>query len=99
MEGGATEAAHIMAVLATETSAMMWDSAAFHLRDAKRDTFERVSRMEVENTAVLASACEDVESLVWKVTLLKGELAEVHKAREVAEENSRGLFDAVADAT
>jgi hypothetical protein len=78
MEGGATEAAHIMAVLAAETSAMMWDSAAFCLRDVKRHTFERVSTMEVENTAALASACEDVESLVWKDTLLKGELAEAH---------------------
>jgi hypothetical protein len=35
-----------------------------------------------------------VEGLVQKITLLEGELAEACRAREVAEENSRGLSNA-----
>jgi hypothetical protein len=40
----------------------------------------------VENTAVLASPCEDTEGLVRKVALLKGELAEARRAREAVKE-------------
>jgi hypothetical protein len=36
---------------------------------------ERVSRAKVENTTVLASAREDAEGFVWKISLLEGELA------------------------
>jgi hypothetical protein len=57
-----------------------------------------MSRVEVESVAALASACEDAEGVVQRITLLEGELAEAHWAREVAEENACGLFDAVADA-
>jgi hypothetical protein len=53
--------------------------------------------VETENATALASAHEDVEGLVRKVTLLEGELAEAHRAREVAEENFYGLSDATAD--
>jgi hypothetical protein len=35
---------------------------------------------EVEDTMTLASAHEDAEGLVQKVTLLEGELVEVHQA-------------------
>jgi hypothetical protein len=35
------------------------------------------------------------EGLVWKIVLLEGELAEVLRDREVAEETARGLSDAV----
>jgi chromosome segregation ATPase len=47
---------------------------------------------------VLASAHEEVEGLVQKITLLEDELTEVRRAREVAEESSRGLSDKVANA-
>jgi hypothetical protein len=52
---------------------------------------------EVEDATVLASAHEDAEGLVWKVTLLKGELAEARRAQEVAVEKFCSLFDASAD--
>jgi hypothetical protein len=64
----------------------------------EREAWERVSRVEVENAVALASAREDAEGLVWKAVVLKGELMEAREAREVAEEKSRGLFNAVADA-
>jgi hypothetical protein len=35
---------------------------------------------EVEDTMTLASAHEDADGLVQKVTLLEGELVEVHQA-------------------
>jgi hypothetical protein len=54
--------------------------------------------VEAENTIVLASVREDVESHVRKIALLEGELAEECRAREVVEEKSCGLSDAVADA-
>jgi hypothetical protein len=83
----------------------MWDSAAIHVKDAKDYTAlaemeaqERVSRVEMENTVMLASTHEDAKGLVWKIALFKGELAEARRAREVAEEKSRGLSDAEASA-
>jgi hypothetical protein len=50
---------------------------------------ERVSRMEAENTAVLAFARKDAEGIVRKIALLEDELVV---------ENSYGLSDMVADA-
>jgi hypothetical protein len=41
---------------------------------------------EAENIAVLVSVRKDVEALVRRVALLKGELAEACQAREVAKE-------------
>jgi hypothetical protein len=63
----------------------------------KREARERVPRVEVENTTLLASACEHIEGLVRKVTLLNVELAEARWAREVAEENIYGLSNTAAD--
>jgi hypothetical protein len=37
-------------------------------------------RREVENATALAPTHEDIEGLVWKVTLLEGELAKVRRA-------------------
>jgi hypothetical protein len=45
----------------------------------------------------LASNHEDAERHVQKIALLEGELAEARRAREVAEEKSRGLSDVVVD--
>jgi hypothetical protein len=42
----------------------------------QQEARERVSGVEPENTVALASAHEDAEGLVQKVTLLEGELAE-----------------------
>jgi hypothetical protein len=41
---------------------------------------------------------EDVEVLARKITILEGELVEERRARELTEENSRGLPDIVLDA-
>jgi hypothetical protein len=64
----------------------------------ERETRERVSRVDAESAATLASAREEVEGLAQRTTLLEGELAEARQAREKAEENSWGLSDIVADA-
>jgi hypothetical protein len=107
-EAAATvEATRVMAILAAETSAQeattTCDSTTIHVKEVEdwatlveREVWERVLRVEVENATLLASAREDVESLVRKVALLKGELAEVPRAREVAEDNFRGLSDDAA---
>jgi uncharacterized OsmC-like protein len=52
---------------------------------------------EVEDATVLAPGHEDVERLVWKVTLLEGELAEARRALEVAEEKFCSLSNVLAD--
>jgi hypothetical protein len=96
-------------ILAAETSAQeaatAQDSTTILFKDAddraapaKREAHERVSRVEAENATVLASACEDAEGLAQKVALLEGELAEARQDWEVAEENSRFLWDAAAEA-
>jgi hypothetical protein len=92
-------------VTSAQEAAATRDSASIRIEDAedraalvKMEARERVSRVEVENAMALASACEDVEGLVRKIALLVGEHAEVHRAQEVAEEKSRGLSDAAADA-
>jgi hypothetical protein len=51
-----------------------------------------VLRVEAENAAVLAFIREDVEDLVQKIALLKGELAEARRTWVVVEENSRRLI-------
>jgi hypothetical protein len=105
----AAEAAHVTVALTAETSAQhataARDSATILVKDvvdratlAKRKALERVSRVEVENAVALASARKDAEGLVRKITRLEGEVAEVHPAREMAEENSCGLSSAVVDA-
>jgi hypothetical protein len=58
---------------------------------------EDVAKREVENTATLAYAHEEVEGLVQKVTLLEGEPAKACRAREMAEGKFHTLSDAVAD--
>jgi hypothetical protein len=61
----------IMVVVSIETfaqeAAMVWDSFALCVKDAEdwdaleeREALEKVSRLEIENAAVLASAREDV---------------------------------------
>jgi hypothetical protein len=54
----------------------------------EREAREKVSRVEVKNTIKLAFACEEIECLVQKITLLEGECAEVRWAHEVAEETT-----------
>jgi hypothetical protein len=65
---------------------------------AEIEAQERVSSMEVESTVALASTHEETDSLVRIIALVEGELAEVHRAGEVAEETTRGLFDAPVEA-
>jgi hypothetical protein len=104
----AAEAARVAAVLVVETSAQeattARDSTATIVRDAEDQTAhveteaqERVSRVEVQSAAALASAREDAKDLARKIALLEGELVEARQAREVVEENSRGLSDAMSD--
>jgi hypothetical protein len=96
----AVEAVGVAVVLAAETSAQ--EVAVTRVKDAEdraalteREARERVSRVEAVSTGVLPSAHEEIEGLVWKIVLLEGELAEVLRDREVAEETARGLSDAV----
>jgi hypothetical protein len=65
----------------------VWDGTVVRIKDAEdqvaqveREAQERVSRMEEENAAALASTREDIEGHVQKVALLEGELAEAHQA-------------------
>jgi hypothetical protein len=58
---------------------------------------ELTQSWEVEDAVALASACEDADVLVQKVTLLRGELAEAHRAREVVKEKFCNLFDTSAN--
>jgi hypothetical protein len=70
------------------------DSATLHVKDveeratlAERKALKRVSRVEVEDAATLASANEDAKHFVQKIALLEGELAALHHnemARELA---------------
>jgi predicted secreted protein len=53
--------------------------------------------VEVENTVASASAHENVEGFVWKIALPEGKLVEEHQTREVAEQNSCGLSEVVAN--
>jgi hypothetical protein len=105
----AAEATHVMVVLAAETSAheaaTTWDSTSICIKDVEdrstlveREARKRVSRVEMENIVMLASAHEGAEGLVRKIALLEGELAEACWARDVVGEKSCVLFDAVADA-
>jgi hypothetical protein len=104
----AVEANHIAVVLTIEISAQeaaaAQDSFTIRVKDAegwatlaKREARERVSRVEADN-AVSFYAHEDPEGLVRKIAHLEGELVEACQARDVAEENSRGLFDMAANA-
>jgi hypothetical protein len=59
-----------------------WDDAALRVKDAEnqanlaeREVLERVSRVEVKNSAMLSYAREEAEGFVWKIALLEGELA------------------------
>jgi hypothetical protein len=47
---------------------------------AEGEAQERVSGVEAESTAALASSREEAEGLVQKIALLKGELAETRQA-------------------
>jgi hypothetical protein len=52
---------------------------------------------EVESVVVLASARGDAESLIRKVALLKGELVEAHRSRDVAREREHHLSSSSAE--
>jgi hypothetical protein len=97
------EVTRVMAMLATETSAreaaVARDNATLRVNDAedwatlaKREALERVSRVEAENAAVLASACEDAEGFARKIALLEDELTAERQAREVSERERREQF-------
>jgi hypothetical protein len=67
------------------------DSAPLRGKDAEDraalvecDAMERVSRAELENAMVLASACEDAKGLVRRVAILEDEHAAEHRAREMS---------------
>jgi hypothetical protein len=61
------------------------------------EAWERLSRVEEESTTTVASTREETESPVRMVSLLDGELTEVHRAHEVAEQTARGLSNVGAD--
>jgi hypothetical protein len=66
---------------------------------AEREAREMVSRVEVESAMALNSSREETDSLVRKITFLKGELVEVHQACEVVEEFERGHREQLEELT
>jgi hypothetical protein len=75
-------------------------SAAIRDKDAEdwttlveRETLERVSRVEVENAVALASAHEDAEGFVRKITLLEDELVAERQVQEMSERECREQFE------
>jgi hypothetical protein len=79
----AMEAARVTAILALETyaqeAATARDIVALRVNDSEdrgtlveREALQSVSRVEVENAAALAYACEDAGGFVWKIALLEG---------------------------
>jgi hypothetical protein len=75
---------------------MAWDNTTRRAKDeedqvtlVEREALERISRVEVKNGTVLASAREDVEGFVRKITLLKGELVVECQDRVVFESECR----------
>jgi BMFP domain-containing protein YqiC len=51
----------------------------------EREALERVSRVDVENVIVLASAREDAEGFARKIALLEDKLTAERQAWEVSE--------------
>jgi hypothetical protein len=95
-------------VHAAEASAkeatIAWESATTFIKEvedwaaiAEREAWERVSRIEVESAAMLATTHGEAEGLAQRIALLEGELVEARQAQDIAEANSRGLSDVVAD--
>jgi hypothetical protein len=77
-----------------------WDDAALRVKDAEnqanlaeREVLERVSRVEVKNSAMLSYAREEAEGFVWKIALLEGELAAEDQAWEVSERERWEQFE------
>jgi hypothetical protein len=64
----------------------------------EREAQERVSRVEVESVAALASTNREAKGFTRRIAPLEGDLAEVRRAREVVELNFRGLFNVAANA-
>jgi hypothetical protein len=64
-------------------AAVACDGATFCIREmedwfamAEWQASERESRAEVEHLTTLASACTDTEGIMWRISLLEGELVE-----------------------
>jgi hypothetical protein len=64
---------------------------------AEREARQRVSRVEAESVVALTSSHGVTGHLAGRVSLLKGELVEVCQSRDVTEEKSWGLTEAMAD--
>jgi hypothetical protein len=76
------EAANVTTVCATE-AAVTLESVMTFIREAKawatlaeREAQKRVSRMEAESVAALASAHGEAEGFAWRIALMEGELTE-----------------------
>jgi CYTH domain-containing protein len=100
----AVEAARAAAMLSTEAFAqeatVAWDGVTLRIKDVEdraalvlREALERVSRVEAENSVALASARDDAEGLVQKITLLESKLEEERRARETSEREHRECFN------
>jgi hypothetical protein len=84
-------------VLGIETSTQEAIATQSSATLVERDARERVSRVEVEKSAALAFAHEDVKGIVREMIHLEGELAEKRQAQEFVEENSCFMSDAACD--
>jgi hypothetical protein len=79
---------------------MAWDGAALRIKDAEDrgalmeiEKLEKVSMAEVENAAALASARQDVEGFVYKITLLEDKPVVKHQIQEVSERDRQAQFE------
>jgi hypothetical protein len=70
--------------VAQDSTALCFEDTEDRASLVEREAWERVSRVEAENTTAMASAREDAEGLVRKITLLEGELAEERQAQKLA---------------
>jgi hypothetical protein len=98
------EADRVAVVLVAETftqeGTAAQDSATLHIKNAEdratlveREALELVSWLEVENSTVLASACEDTEGLVWKIALFEDKLTRECWEQKMSEREHRARFE------
>jgi hypothetical protein len=58
----------------------------------EREALQRVSRVEAENAAALASSHEDAKGFAHKIALLEDKLVMERQAQEVSEREHREQF-------
>jgi hypothetical protein len=101
-DSGSTDVPTLLGVVTRVLDIAATAEAALRVKDAEdraalmeREALERVLRVEAENDTAFASACEDVEALSWKITLLKDELAVERQSQEVSQRERQEQFEEI----